>query len=80
LDATGGLDTVEVPPGTVREAIEAAGRLFPQLKARVLTPQGEVDPSVNLYVNEEDIRALQGLDTPLQVGDELVILLAMSGG
>jgi molybdopterin converting factor small subunit len=39
-----------------------------------------VDPSVNLYVNEEDIRALQGLDTPLQVGDELVILLAMSGG
>ncbi len=80
LDLTDGLDLVEVSPGTVRQAIEEASQRFPRLKERLLTPEGEVDASLNLYVNEEDIRSLAGLDTLLKEGDELVILLAMAGG
>ncbi|HEY8475371.1 MAG TPA: MoaD/ThiS family protein [Chloroflexota bacterium] len=80
LDLTDGVDHVEVDARTVREAFDLVGRRYPALKARVLTPQGEVDPYVLLYVNDEDIRALKGLDTPLKPGDAVIVLIAMSGG
>ncbi len=80
LDLTEGIDHIEVRPGTVRQAIEEASRRFPALKERLLTPAGDVDPAYLLYLNEDDIRGLQGLDTPLKAGDELLVLMAMSGG
>jgi len=80
LELTDGSDVVEVRAPTVRVALEQAGRRYPRLKETVLTPDGQLNEAFNLYVNEEDIQGLQGLDTPLKPGDELLILMAMSGG
>ncbi len=80
LNLTGGADLVEVRARTVREAIEAGGRQYPALKAYLLGPNQQVNPTVNIYVGEEDIRSLKGLDTLLEPGQELIILPAMSGG
>ncbi|MDR7415373.1 MAG: MoaD/ThiS family protein [Armatimonadota bacterium] len=80
LPFTDGADRVEVEAKTVREALEILKAQFPQLAAQLLTPDGQVHPSINLFVDEEDIRGLQGLETPLRPGQELTILPALSGG
>ncbi|MDR7439929.1 MAG: MoaD/ThiS family protein [Armatimonadota bacterium] len=80
LPFTDGADRVEVEAKTVREALETLRRQYPKLAAQLLTPDGQVHPSINLFVDEEDIRGLQGLDTPLRPGQELTILPALSGG
>ncbi len=79
-DLTGGLDHLEVQARTVREALEAVGKLYPAFLQQVITPEGEVDSYVNVYVNEEDIRSLRGLDTEVKPGDEIILLPAMAGG
>jgi molybdopterin converting factor small subunit len=80
LELSGGADHLELEGGTVREVLEAAGRQFPALVQAVLTPEGEVSPAVNVYLGEEDIRSLAGLETPVGPGQEVVLLPAMSGG
>jgi ferredoxin-nitrite reductase len=80
LAYSGGADRVEVEAKTVREALEALRAQYPQLTEHVLAPDGTVHPSVNLFVGEEDIRGLGGLDAPLRPGEELTILPALSGG
>jgi ferredoxin-nitrite reductase len=80
LPFTDGADRVEVEAKTVREALEALRSRYPRLAEQILTPEGQVHPSVNLFVGEEDIRGLQGLETPLAPGQELTILPALSGG
>ncbi len=80
LPYSGGADRVEVDARTVREALEALRRQYPELVAHVLAPDGGVHPSINLFVGEEDVRGLGGLDAPLRPGEELTILPALSGG
>ncbi len=80
LPFTDGADRIEVEAKTVREALQVLCARYPKLAAQLLTPDGSVHPSVNLFVGEEDIRGLQGLSTPLQPGQELTILPALSGG
>lgn len=80
LELTDGSDVIEVKAPSVRIALEQAGRRYPKLKTAVLTSDGQLHEAFNLYVNEEDIQSLQGLETPLKPGDDLLILLAMSGG
>ena len=80
LPFTDGADRVEVEARTVREALEALRSRYPRLVEQILTPDGQVHPSVNLFVGEEDIRGLQGSETPLAPGQELTILPALSGG
>jgi ferredoxin-nitrite reductase len=80
LAYSGGADRLEVDARTVREALDALRGRYPELAAQILTPQGDVHPSVNLFVGEEDVRGLGGLDTPLRPGDELTILPALAGG
>jgi ferredoxin-nitrite reductase len=80
LELAGGADQIEVPAGTIRQAIEVLGRQHPALRDYLVDSQGHVNSSVNLYVNDEDIRSLNGLDTELRPGSELVILPAMAGG
>jgi ferredoxin-nitrite reductase len=80
LSLTDGVDRIEVPARTVREALDWLRRHYPRLVQQILTPDGSVSPLVNLFVGEEDIRNLQGLDTPLAPGQELIILPALSGG
>lgn len=76
---TQGKDTVDASPGTVRAAIDELESKHPGLKDRLLDDKG-VRRFVNLYLGEEDIRFLDGLDTVLKEGDELTIVPAIAGG
>ena len=77
---TGGVGEVELEASTVREAIDALEREHPGLKSRLLDENGALRRFVNLFVADEDIRFLQGLDTPLPFGSTLSIIPAVAGG
>ncbi|MEN3027709.1 MAG: ubiquitin-like small modifier protein 1 [Aquificaceae bacterium] len=77
---TNGQGEVQVQASTVRNAIERLEEVYPGFKERLVDEQGEVRKFVNLYVNDEDIRFLKGLDTELKDGDILSIVPAIAGG
>lgn len=77
---TNGQGEVQVSAGSVREAIDKMEEVFPGFRERVIDEQGEVRKFVNLYVNDEDIRFMKGLDTELKEGDVLSIVPAIAGG
>jgi molybdopterin converting factor small subunit len=77
---TGGAGEVKVDGGSVREVLEALDAGHPGIAARVLDDQGELRRFVNLFVAEEDVRFLQGLDTPVAEGATVSILPAVAGG
>lgn len=76
---TGGKDEVSVQGGSVAEVIDALESQHPGVKERLCDEQG-VRRYVNLYANEEDIRFLDNLATPLKEGDTLTIVPALAGG
>jgi molybdopterin synthase sulfur carrier subunit len=71
---------VQVEAHTVREALEALERDFPGVRARLCDDAGALRGFVNMYLRDDDIRFLQGLETPLGDGAELVIVPAIAGG
>jgi molybdopterin synthase sulfur carrier subunit len=77
---TAGAGEVEVEALTVREAIDVLDHDHPGIRERVLDDQGALRRFVNLFVADEDIRFLQGLDTSLPVGATLSIIPAVAGG
>lgn len=77
---TGNQVNVEVEGRTVAEALAALFVQAPGLRAQLLDDHGAVRRFVNLYVNGEDIRYLEGQDTPLRDRDELAIVPAIAGG
>ncbi|MCS7083846.1 MAG: MoaD/ThiS family protein [Aquificaceae bacterium] len=77
---TNGLGEVQVNAANVREAIEELEKQFSGMRERLIDENGELRRFVNLYLNDEDIRFLQGLDTPLKPGDTLSIVPAIAGG
>jgi molybdopterin converting factor small subunit len=78
--ATGGAKLVEVPGGTVRDVIDGLVRQHPSLEAQLVAPDGDLNRFVNAFLNDTDIRHLEGLDTPVGERDTLVLLPAMAGG
>jgi len=77
---TNGQGEIEVEAKSVREAIEKLEELYPGFKERLVDEKGELRKFVNLYVNDEDVRFLKGLDTELKEGDTLSIVPAIAGG
>lgn len=77
---TGGADAVEAEGATVRALVQDLDRRHPGIKDRICDDAGEVRRFVNIFVNGEDIRFLQQLDTPVQATDELSIVPAIAGG
>ena len=75
-----GAESLRVPGGTLAEVIAALGEQHPQLKARLLTPEGTLRPFVNVFVGRDNVRDLQGLDTVVADGAEVFILPAVAGG
>ncbi|MER7248968.1 MoaD/ThiS family protein [Kribbella sp. NPDC000426] len=73
----GGAERVEVEGTTVAEAFAA---LDPSLRRRLTDEQGGVRRHVNVYLRDDNIRDLDGLDTPLTDGDELLVLPSVAGG
>lgn len=77
---TRGASEIEVQGQTVREVIDALERNYPGIKARLCDESGELRRFVNVFVNDQDVRVLQGLDTELKDDDEISIIPAIAGG
>jgi molybdopterin converting factor small subunit len=78
-DEAGGAREVEADGGTVRELLEDLSRRLPALGARVYG-DGEIRSFVNVYVDGEDVRTRDGLDTPVRETSTVILLPAMAGG
>ena len=77
---TGGSEAVEAEGGTVTALVADLDRRYPGIRERICDDSGQVRRFVNLFVNGEDIRFLQHLDTPVKDGDEVSIVPAIAGG
>ncbi|MBV9577614.1 MAG: MoaD family protein [Chloroflexi bacterium] len=76
----GGERVVAADGATLRELIENVEQRHPGFAGQLLETDGAQRRFVNIYVNDEDIRYLKGLDTPLDAGDVISILPAVAGG
>ena len=79
-DAVGGAREVDASGKTVRELLADIGERFPGLGSQVLENGNEIAPFVNVYVNNEDVRTLEGLETPVEETTTVILLPAMAGG
>ncbi len=75
----GGLDRVDAAGATVGEILAQLGTQYPALRER-LFDGNELRRFVNVYVNDEDIRYLDDVATPVAPGDEVSIIPAVAGG
>jgi molybdopterin converting factor small subunit len=77
-----GLGTIELgePCATVRDALATVSARWPAANDRVLTEQGELRRHVNVFLGDESIAFLDGLDTALANGATITIVPAVSGG
>jgi MoaD family protein len=76
----GGAKTVTAEGSTVGEVLVALTAEYPGLSGQVLDDQGSLHKFVNVYVNDDDVRYLSALDTPVKDADEISILPAVAGG
>lgn len=77
---TNGIDIAEVPGATVGEILAALSARFEGMDKRLFKTPGELNRFVNIYVNDEDIRFLDNLNTPIKDGDDVSIVPAIAGG
>ncbi|MDP8924536.1 MAG: MoaD family protein [Chloroflexota bacterium] len=77
---TEGQTEVAVGAGNVDQVLTELEGRFPQIRQRLRDDEGSLRRFVNLYVNGEDVRFLQGLETGLKEGDEVSIIPAVAGG
>ena len=78
-DEAGGAREVEAAGGTVRELLEDLSRRLPARGTRGYG-DGEIHSFVNVYVDGEDVRTRDGLDTPVRESSTVILLPAMAGG
>ena len=76
----GGVSEVPVEAATVRQAIVAVDARFPGIAGRVLDDRGSLRRFVNVFVADEDVRFLDGLDTALREGQTVSLVPAVAGG
>ncbi|MCH7621212.1 MAG: MoaD/ThiS family protein [Chloroflexi bacterium] len=77
---TNGQDKLEMDPSTLSVMIDSLEASYPGFKERLIDENGELRYFVNIYLNGEDVRFLQGLDTSTSSGDEISIVPAVAGG
>ena len=77
---TGGEAEVATVGATVGEVLRALAEAHPETREQLFDDAGELNRYVNVYLNDEDVRVLEGLDTPASDADTVVILPAMAGG
>ena len=77
---TNGRGEFRVEAASVQEALDRLDQEFAGIKSRLCEDDGTVRRFLNVYVNDEDIRFMQGLGTVLKSGDEVSIVPAMAGG
>jgi molybdopterin converting factor small subunit len=78
--SVGGEKEVQAAGGNVGEVLHALADGHPATREQLFGTDGALNRYVNVYLNDEDVRVLEGLDTGVADGDTLVILPAMAGG
>lgn len=73
-------ESVTMEPGTVATLLNGLEAQFPGIGKRLYDDNGELRRFINIYVNEEDIRFMEGRDTPINDGDAVSIVPAIAGG
>jgi molybdopterin synthase sulfur carrier subunit len=79
-ESTGGAKEVAADGADVGEVLRALVDQHPNTKTQLFAGDGKLNRYINVYLNDEDVRVLDGLDTPVKPEDTLVILPAMAGG
>jgi len=77
---TGGTGDVTVSGGTLQDALTDLDAQYPGIGARVLDDEGRLRRFVNVYVNDDDVRFLEDLQTPTPDGSSISIIPAVAGG
>jgi MoaD family protein len=77
---TGGEKAVTAQGDTLQGLIDDLDSRHSGIKGRLITDEGSLHRFVNIYVNDEDVRFLGALDTPLKDGDSVTVLPAVAGG
>ena len=77
---TGNLSTVTGDGATLEACLAHMEAAYPGIKVRVMDESGQLRRFVNIYVNGDDVRFIDGLGTPLKDGDEVSIVPAVAGG
>ena len=77
---TSGASEVSVDASNVKQMIEDLERQYPGMRERICESDGQVRRFVNVFVGDEDIRFLQGLETPIPEGTQVSIIPAVAGG
>ena len=77
---TNGQDKVEIDAPNLQEVIDQLDSDYPGFKERLVDESGELRYFVNIYLNGEDVRFLQGMKTSTTTGDEISIVPAVAGG
>ena len=78
--STGGAKEVEASGADVGEVLRALTAEHPATESQLFSESGDLNRYVNVYLNDEDVRVLEGLDTGVSETDTIVILPAMAGG
>ncbi len=78
--SVGGEKQVSADGDSVGEVLKSLATAHPQTQSQLFSAEGELNRYVNVYLNDEDVRVLDGLETAVGEGDTLVILPAMAGG
>jgi molybdopterin synthase sulfur carrier subunit len=76
----GGVKSLELDGDSVRAVVDALVSKHPSLGSQLLTDDGDLNRFVNVYINGQDVRYMDGLDTPVAPADEVRLLPAMAGG
>lgn len=71
---------VDVAGGTIGEVIVNLDETYPGIGERLLDQNGAIKRFINVFVNDDEIRTLQGADTPVSASDRVSIVPAMAGG
>lgn len=77
---TGGQSKVTIDGNDIGSLLRATDQQFPGIAEKVLDGDGNVKRFINIFVNESEIRTLQGLATPVKADDKVSIVPAMAGG
>ena len=77
---TNDAEIVESDAGTLATAIDGLESQYPGMKERLCDDAGQIRRFVNIYVNGEDVRFLDNIETKLKAGDEVSIVPAVAGG
>jgi MoaD family protein len=78
--SVGGEKEVQAAGSSIQEVLDSLVEQYPDTQSQLFGGDGGLNRYVNVYLNDEDVRVLDGLDTAVKDGDSLVILPAMAGG